>query len=94
VFFIGLVWFYVQIILPLPDVNQIEDLIFAESTQITDRNGKVLYKIFSENREYMPLENISQNMIEAIIAVEDEDFWTNAGVDYLGIIRAGLANVV
>jgi membrane peptidoglycan carboxypeptidase len=37
----------------------------------------VLYKIFHENREYIGFDDISENMVNAIIATEDKNFWTN-----------------
>jgi len=71
----------------LPDVDSVEDIVFSESTVITDRSGKELYKLFQENREYVRLEDISPNMINAIIAVEDQSFWTNPGIDLGGTVR-------
>lgn len=83
------IWFYSNILSDLPDVNNIEKP-FAQTTRITDRNGIVLYKIYDENREYVPLSSISSTMQNAIISVEDQDFWTNPGIDYYGMVRAGL----
>ncbi|MBR6907011.1 transglycosylase domain-containing protein [bacterium] len=37
--------------------------------------------MFSENREFVPLSNINQHMIDAIIAVEDQKFWEHEGLD-------------
>jgi membrane carboxypeptidase/penicillin-binding protein len=37
----------------LPDVSQVRDISFSQATVITDRNGKELYRLFSENREYV-----------------------------------------
>lgn len=84
---IGFGRLYTNIIRALPDVDSVEDIVFSESTVITDRSGKELYKLFQENREYVRLEDISPNMINAIIAVEDQSFWTNPGIDLGGIVR-------
>jgi membrane peptidoglycan carboxypeptidase len=40
----------------------------AESSTIYDKDGKELYKIFKEKRTYVNYEDISKNMINAIIA--------------------------
>jgi membrane peptidoglycan carboxypeptidase len=37
--------------------------------------------LFEENRKYIKLNQISENMINAIVAVEDKNFWTNPGID-------------
>jgi len=42
------------VVLGLPDISQINNMIFSESTTIQDRNGKDLYKLYEENREYVP----------------------------------------
>ena len=48
---------------------------FSEATIITDRNGVELYKLFDENREYVDINQISQHMIDAIVAMEDQHYW-------------------
>lgn len=52
-----------------------------------------MYKIYDENREYVPISAISPTMQNAIIAVEDQDFRTNPGIDYYGLVRAGIEYV-
>ena len=74
----GSVFFYVYIIRELPDLKKVESLSLSQTTTITDRNGEVLYRVFEENREYVPLDKIAVNMQNAIIAAEDKSFWTNA----------------
>ena len=67
----------------LPDVNDLESLTPSESTQIFDRNGELLYTIHGEeNREQVPLDQISENLINATIAIEDDRFWTHSGFDF------------
>jgi membrane peptidoglycan carboxypeptidase len=67
----------------LPDVNDLERLTPPESTQILDRNGKLLYTIHGEeNREQIDLSQISENLIKATVAIEDDSFWTHSGFDF------------
>jgi penicillin-binding protein 1A len=40
-----------------------------------------LYKIFKEKRTYKQFEDINENMVNALIAIEDKRYWTNPGVD-------------
>ncbi|HNG96909.1 MAG TPA: transglycosylase domain-containing protein, partial [Candidatus Absconditabacterales bacterium] len=82
------VLFYTFIIRELPDLKKVESLNLSQTTTITDRNGEVLYRVFDENREYIPLGQISPMMQNAIIAAEDKSFWSNAGIDFMGIARA------
>lgn len=76
VFLIGALWFYVAVVRTLPDLSDISHG-FSQTTLITDRNGEVLYKLYDENREYVSYDNMSPHVVNAIIAAEDQDFWTN-----------------
>lgn len=72
---------YVKYILPLPDVKNLEKLNLAKSSIIYDREWNELYKIYKENRTYVWYENISKNMINALVAWEDKTFLKNSWVD-------------
>ena len=90
---IGAGWFYVAIVRELPDIADIETVTFSQGTVITDRHGEELYKLFDQNREYVPFEQISENFVHAIIATEDQRFWTNPGVDWKGTLRALITDI-
>lgn len=78
----------------LPDVNDLDKLSVAQSTTIYDREGNVLYvKYGAENREYVPLSKISQNLIKATIAIEDDQFWNHSGFDLTGLARAVINDI-
>jgi 1A family penicillin-binding protein len=84
---IGII-FYFLIIKDLPNIN----LIYNPpklSTTITDRNGVVLYKFYDdENRTWIPLEKIPQDLIKATIAIEDKNFYNHHGLSIKGLITA------
>lgn len=77
----------------MPDIAAIQHIWFSQATEITDRNGEVLYKLYDENRDYIAFEDISSNFVNAIISVEDQRFWTNPWIDVFGIIRAWIRDV-
>lgn len=59
------------------------------STQIFDRNGKLLYEIFAdENRIPINLEDLPPVVLQATIAIEDKRFYKHWGFDIVGISRA------
>ncbi len=72
---------YIKYILPLPDVKDLEKLNLAKSSIIYDRDWNELYKIYKENRTYVNYENISKNMVNALVAWEDKTFLKNSWVD-------------
>ncbi len=78
----------------LPDVNNLEYLNAAQSTEIYDRDGNLLYTIHGEeNREFVEMDEISQDLINATIALEDSDFWTHQGFDLFAIGKAVIYEV-
>src|SRR5690606_259313 len=47
-----------------------------------------------ERRDFVPITDVPDSLKNAIIAIEDNNFYEHGGVDFLGIVRAGLANLV
>lgn len=79
---------YIKYIVPLPDVKDLEKLNLAKSSIIYDRDWNELYKIYKENRTYVNYENISKNMVNALVAWEDKTFFENSWVDFKRMIWA------
>ncbi|MBL4694923.1 penicillin-binding protein [Candidatus Gracilibacteria bacterium] len=78
----------------LPDVTDLENLAAAQSTQILDRDGNLLYSIHGEeNREEVKLNKISQDLVNATIAIEDDQFYQHGGFDLPAIIKAFASQV-
>jgi penicillin-binding protein 1A len=46
-----------------------------------------------ERRNLTPIKEIPQIMKDAVLSIEDNRFYDHGGVDYLGILRAGIANI-
>ncbi len=61
-----------------------------QSTKIYDRNGRLLNEVFAEGRRTrVRLSDVPVHMRQATIAVEDDTFYTNPGIDVAGILRSG-----
>ncbi|MGA1130339.1 MAG: transglycosylase domain-containing protein, partial [Chthoniobacterales bacterium] len=72
------------------DLERLEKMEAAST--IYDRKGGLVGKIFIQNREPLPFEKIPEVLVQAVVATEDQKFWTHDGVDYQGMARAALAN--
>jgi len=59
---------------------------------ILDRSGQQIGKIFIQNRLPIPYDQIPKEMVNAIVAEEDNRFFEHHGVDYLGVLRAAISN--
>ena len=68
------------------DLKQLEQM--ESASVILDRNGKIFGQIYVENRETVPYEQLPQDLISAVVAVEDAKFYQHRGYDLLEIGRA------
>ncbi len=64
------------------------------TTRILSLDGEVLGELFEERRTLVPITRIPKAMVNAVIAAEDADFRTHKGLDYMGIARAVLKNIL
>lgn len=64
------------------------------TTIVYDDKGNEVDKLYgSENREYVNLEEIPQDLQDAVVAIEDERFYEHGGIDIRGIFRAMVENI-
>jgi penicillin-binding protein 1C len=88
---IGVLW-YASVAATLPSVDDLRGRASQfETTRILDRNGVPLYELLDPTagrRTYVPLSQISPNVIAATIATEDKDFYNHPGFDVFAIVRA------
>lgn len=69
------------------------DFSMLSDTEIYDKDGKLIGLINAGHYEYAPINEISMHIQNGYIAVEDKRFKEHAGIDYMSILRAGLALV-
>jgi 1A family penicillin-binding protein len=79
----------------LPDLSNFQARKIANSSKITDRTGEVvLYDIQqSIRRSEIPFEEMGENIKNAVIAIEDADFFSHKGIRLKSIARATYANI-
>src|SRR4029079_17779267 len=65
----------------------------SQATTILDAHDQPVFAIFKEQRLEVPLDRISQNLIKAVVAVEDQRFFDHNGIDVFRIFAAGLRNL-
>ena len=74
---------------PMPDLQQLENPKTNLATQILSSDGIILGKYyFDDNRTPIAFDEIPKNMVEALIATEDERFYEHSGIDWRGTFRA------
>ncbi len=77
----------------LPKISSLNDYHPAIPSKILSRDGTVLADLGLENREVAKFEEIPRRVIDAFLSAEDDSFYEHTGVDYMGVIRALIANL-
>src|SRR5438445_2577559 len=84
---------YAMITRDLPSLSQISNHASFKTAQIFDRKGQLLWEFYDPDggkRTVVPLNEISQNLIDATLAAEDAFFYQHRGVDLRATIRSAL----
>ncbi|WP_018982517.1 penicillin-binding protein 1A [Salinimonas chungwhensis] len=82
------IYFYIKP--DLPSVTVLKDVKLQTPMRIYTRDGKLISQYGVKRRIPVKLEEVPQQMIDAILATEDSRFYQHAGIDPIGIGRAAL----
>ena len=74
----------------LPDIDALNDVELHVPLLVYSRDGKLLAEFGEKRREQLLIEDTPQVIIDAVIASEDDRFYEHPGVDYQGLLRAGV----
>src|SRR5687767_8172131 len=69
----------------LPDIHKLEDYAPSQTTRIFDGAGETLAELSIEKRALLPLSKIPVDLQNAVIAVEDDQFFRHWGLSPTGI---------
>lgn len=78
----------------LPEIDALTDYRPRLPMRIYSADGVLLGEFGEERRRFTPIAEIPKLMQDAVLAVEDARFHEHHGVDYKGLVRAGLASLV
>lgn len=78
----------------LPDLTVLTDYRPKVPLRVYTADGALLGEFGEERRTVVRIGAVPKPMIQAILAAEDERFYEHGGVDYLGVARAALANLL
>jgi penicillin-binding protein 1A len=83
----GLIWHFSQ---DLPDYSQLREYEPPVMTRVHAVDGSLLAEYAHERRLYIPIQAVPKRVINAFISAEDKNFYEHNGLDFGGIIRAGM----
>lgn len=71
--------------------NDLTQIPLPEQNTLLDADGNTLAVLYAQNRIEVPIEEIAPIMQQAIIAIEDQRFFSHAGIDFKGTLRASIS---
>jgi penicillin-binding protein 1A len=84
---------YLALIRGVPKIEEIKDYMPANATKVYADDDTLIGEFKVEKGVYVSIDKIPENLLRAVISVEDNRFWLHKGVDYIAIIRALLSDI-
>jgi penicillin-binding protein 1A len=75
------------------DISSLEDFRPEIPSKIYDRNGELISELFTVKREPVNFEDLPENLINAVLAIEDSAFYTHRGIHLKRVFGALIANI-
>lgn len=72
----------------LPDIQELENPKSNLASEIYSADGVLLGKYFIDNRTNIEFKDLPENLVQALIATEDERFYSHSGIDLIATMRA------
>jgi penicillin-binding protein 1A len=90
----GVAVFLVLALQGLPSLEQLQHYEPPISSRVHAGDGALVAEFAREQRVFVPIQQIPDNVKNAFISAEDQHFFEHSGLDYQGLARAMLTNVV
>jgi penicillin-binding protein 1A len=74
----------------LPDYSQLQDYEPPVMTRVHAADGELLAEYAKQRRLYLPIQAVPKLVINAFISAEDKNFYDHPGIDFGGMMRAGM----
>jgi penicillin-binding protein 1A len=77
----------------LPDLEQLTDYRPKQPLRVYTADGVQIGEFGAERRRFLPLDQIPEPMQDALLAIEDHEFYAHGGISATGILRALVGNL-
>ncbi|HEY6006862.1 MAG TPA: PBP1A family penicillin-binding protein, partial [Geobacteraceae bacterium] len=86
--------YFSYLLVTLPKVDRLADYKPPIVSQVFGEGGSLVGEFYLERRTVVPVEKLPKKLIQAFVAAEDANFFQHKGIDYVGILRAALKNLI
>lgn len=77
----------------LPDISDLSEYRPKLPLRVFSAEGELIGEFGEERRNFTSIRQVPRALTDAVLAIEDSRFYQHGGVDYVGVVRAGLANI-
>jgi len=85
---------YIGVFGPVPTNQQLQAIKNPLASEVLSADGKVLGRYYIENRSSAKFNEISKNVIDALIATEDSRFYEHRGIDEIALLRVFVKSIL
>ena len=86
--FLGIFALYLTLRDELPDINSLKDVQWQTPMKIYSIDGALISQFGEKKRKPLTFDEIPQQLVDALLATEDDRFYFHFGVDPIGMARA------
>nr|WP_173198113.1 PBP1A family penicillin-binding protein [Geobacter sp. SVR] len=91
---LGVAGYVFYLLARLPKVDRLADYKPPIVSQVYGDDGSLVGEFYLERRIVVPVDKMPRKLIQAFVAAEDSNFYSHKGIDYFGILRAAIKNVI
>ena len=85
---LGVAYYYIEP--ELPSIENLREVRLQVPLKVFSHEGKLIAEFGEKRRSPLGYEQIPRPLVQAVLAAEDANFYSHPGVDYRGLLRAGL----
>ncbi|HYS42812.1 MAG TPA: PBP1A family penicillin-binding protein [Geobacteraceae bacterium] len=91
---LALAGYFFYLMATLPKVDRLADYKPPIVSQVIGEDGSLVGEFYLERRTVVPVAKVPKKLIQAFVAAEDANFYQHSGIDYLGVLRAAVKNLI
>jgi penicillin-binding protein 1A len=91
---LGISGYVFYLMAKLPRVDRLTDYKPPIVSQVFGDDGTLVGEFYLERRIVVPVNKMPRKLIQAFVSAEDSNFYSHKGIDYLGIVRAAVKNII
>ncbi len=91
---LGVSGYIFYLLAKLPRVDRLADYKPPIVSQVFGDDGILVGEFYLERRIVVPVNKMPRKLIQAFVSAEDANFYSHKGIDYFGIVRAAVKNIL